>query len=109
MENSRTLRVGNNLRLALVGCLFVQKALAVAAHGVAHGAIGASVTPRSNAFRRGWHCAGLVLLEDRDDLFSCVALALHLGTSLGSKYKEIPHPAWLGLRGYGQTPSWKAQ
>ena len=43
-----------------------------------------------------------MFLQDRDDLLFCVALALHVETSLGSKYKEIPHTTWLGLRGYGQ-------
>lgn len=45
--------------------------------------------------------AGLVLLEDRNNLLVRIPLPLHRGTSLGSTYKEIPHPKRLGLRGNG--------
>jgi hypothetical protein len=58
-----------------------------------------SVTPGQVRHRR----PGLVFLQDRDDLFFRIALALHFGTSLGQDYREIPHLTWLGLRGYGQT------
>jgi hypothetical protein len=45
--------------------------------------------------------AGCVLLQDGNDLLVGVLLALHFGTSLGQNYREIPHPAWLELWGYG--------
>lgn len=44
-----------------------------------------------------------MLLQDRDDLLFGVSLALHIGTSLRSEYREIPHSGWLTWRGYGQT------
>src|SRR5439155_24205143 len=44
----------------------------------------------------GHRCTRLVLLQNRNDLLFLVTLALHLGTSLGSNDKEIPHRAWLG-------------
>lgn len=49
--------------------------------------------------------ASLVLLQNRDDLFFSITLALHLGTSSWSTYKEIPHRAWTCLRGYGHWPT----
>jgi hypothetical protein len=60
-----------------------------------HRVLSYTVPPRQVAYGR----ARLVLLQNRNDLPFSVALALHLGTSLGSNYKEIPHRAWLGLRG----------
>ena len=47
--------------------------------------------------------AGLVLLEDRNYLLFRILLALLWGPPLGSRYKEIPHPAWLELREYGKS------
>ncbi len=45
---------------------------------------------------------GLMLLQDRNNLLFAVTLAPHMATSSRSTYQEIPHPAWIGLRGYGQ-------
>ena len=42
-----------------------------------------------------------MFLEDRNDPFFGVSLALHLGTFLGQNYREIPQEGWLDLRGDG--------
>jgi len=42
-----------------------------------------------------------MLLQDRYDFFLRIAFALHFETSLVHNYREIPHPTWLELRGYG--------
>jgi hypothetical protein len=42
---------------------------------------------------------GLVLLQNGNDLFFGVALALHTGTTLGQNYREIPQTTCLELGG----------
>lgn len=47
--------------------------------------------------------AGLVLLQDRNDLLLRIALPILQGTSFRSTYKEDPHPTLLGLRRNGHN------
>ena len=46
-----------------------------------------------------------MLFEDNDDLFFGKSYALHLGSSLGQSYTEIPQTGWIGLRGKDQAGS----
>jgi hypothetical protein len=42
-----------------------------------------------------------MFLEDGNDLFFGKSLALHVGPSQGSNYREIPHRIWTDLWGKG--------
>jgi hypothetical protein len=41
-------------------------------------------------------------LQNGNNLYFGKSLLLHIGTSLGQNYREIPHSTWAGLRVKGQ-------